>query len=102
MKLLQPIAIAITCLTLGFLIACNPQTSHNQCVNTINLDTLKARVEEQYGGGDEGVEEYLYLTTGTHQDFMGNTIEIDTQQVKNGYVLYRDGLFVDFVEFGED
>lgn len=40
--------------------------------NSINLDILEQRVFEQYGGGDAGVEEMLYLTTGIHQDFMGN------------------------------
>lgn len=38
----------------------------------ISIDSLESRVFAQYGEGDAGVEEMLYLTTGVKQDFMGN------------------------------
>lgn len=74
--LLQAIAIVATltiCLFAGYMIgeSCSIK-GISAPSNTINLDTLEQRVFEQYGAGDAGCEEMLYLTTGVHQDFMGN------------------------------
>src|SRR6187402_900021 len=45
----------------------------------ISLDSLENRIYIQYGGGDAGVEEMLYLTTGIHQDFMGHPTESEVK-----------------------
>jgi len=63
----------------------------------ISIDSLEQRVFAQYGEGDEGIEEMIYLTTGEHKDFMGNPIEIDTFHMRNGLVLYRGDEFYNFI-----
>lgn len=69
---------------------------------TIKISTLEQRIFEQYGEGDAGVEEMLYLTTGIRQDFMGNPVDVDyfVNITDSGTQIYTmQGKFVDFVPF---
>lgn len=70
--------------------------------HTITLQKLEQRVFEQYGAGDAGVEEMLYLTTGIRQDFMGAPVDADyfVNITDSGTQIYTmQGKFVDFVPF---
>lgn len=79
MKALQIIAIGVTLFVMGYVIGYRPQFHSDE--KFISIDSLESRVFAQYGEGDDGVEEMLYLTTGVKQDFMGNPIE-DEQEVE--------------------
>jgi len=56
----------------------------------ISIDSLEKRVFAQYGEGDAGVEEMLYLTTGIKQDFMGNPIKDEQFKFDYCVVYYVD------------
>lgn len=56
----------------------------------ISIDSLQERVFAQYGEGDAGVEQMLYLTTGVKQDFMGTPIEDEQFKFDYCVVYYVD------------
>jgi len=69
------ILLSVICLLLGRMsvkISSNYKSPSEIKTNYIHIDTLEKRVFNQYGAGDAGVEQMLYLKTGIHQDFMGN------------------------------
>lgn len=79
--------------------------------HTITLQKLEQRVFEQYGAGDAGIEQMLYLTTGQHIDFMGQPKQPEPPKFTAGYdycinitdsgtqIYTLSGKFIDFVPF---